>query len=271
MTFSSLRFISIFFLFIASYFFLKMFGDPGFLNNSNSIETGFILFCVILTLVSLNIRKKFPYLPIGKVSTWLRIHIYLAWFSFIIFFSHIGFKIPTGPFEKFLALLFLAAAGSGIVGAFLTILVPKLLTGNGGAYVFDAIPLRVRELQEEAKELAFSTVQKSGQKTLSGFFNFRLADYFQIQRFSWNVVFNSEYDRVNILRECDSLERYLSENEIKLLDQWREMVIEKSRLDYHYSLLLIMKFWLFFHVPVSYGLTIIGGFHGLLAYTFTGN
>lgn len=166
---------------------------------------------------------------------------------------------------------FLAAAGSGVIGAFLTKLIPRLLTSNGGAYVFDAIPLKVRDLCTEAQNLAFSTIESSGQKTLSAFFNYRLAPYFQIQRFSWNVVFNSQYDQNRLLRECDSLERYLSKDEIELLNQWREMVIEKSKLDYHYSLLLIMKYWLFFHVPLSYGLTIVGAFHGFLAYTFTGS
>ena len=45
--------------------------------------TGLALFAVILFLTLFNARKKIPFLPVLKASTWMQLHIYIGFFTLI--------------------------------------------------------------------------------------------------------------------------------------------------------------------------------------------
>jgi len=47
--------------------------------------TGYALLAGMFVLTIYNLRKKLPFLPLGKSETWLQIHIYLGFFTTLLF------------------------------------------------------------------------------------------------------------------------------------------------------------------------------------------
>ena len=53
--------------------------------------TGWVLLAGMLVLTFYNARKKLPFLPLGKSETWLQIHIYLGFFTVVLFLDPFEF------------------------------------------------------------------------------------------------------------------------------------------------------------------------------------
>ena len=62
------------------------------------IYTGILLLAILLLLTLFNARKKLPFMPVFRASTWMQIHIYVGLFSVVVFLIHIGFAFPNGVF-----------------------------------------------------------------------------------------------------------------------------------------------------------------------------
>ena len=99
--------------------------------------TGWILFAVMLVLTFFNARKKLPFLALGKAETWLQIHIYLGFFTVVLFLIHLNFRAPHGWFEITLAWLFALVSASGVVGLFFSRTLPRRLATRGGEAIFE--------------------------------------------------------------------------------------------------------------------------------------
>jgi peptidoglycan biosynthesis protein MviN/MurJ (putative lipid II flippase) len=54
------------------------------------------------------------------------------------------------------------------------------------------------------------------------------------------------------------------------MDEIAELVRQKDGLDYHHSLQLTLKLWLFVHIPLTYGLLIFSFVHIVLVYAYSG-
>ena len=52
--------------------------------------------------------------------------------------------------------------------------------------------------------------------------------------------------------------------------QIADLVRQKDGLDYHHSLQLTLKLWLFAHIPLTYSLLIFSVVHVVLVYAFSG-
>src|SRR6266550_585584 len=75
--------------------------------------TGWILFAAMVFLTIYNARKKLPFLPLGSSESWLQVHIYVGFFTVVLFLIHLNFRIPSGWFEITLAGLYFLVTGSG--------------------------------------------------------------------------------------------------------------------------------------------------------------
>ena len=62
----------------------------------------------------------------------------------------------------------------------------------------------------------------------------------------------------------------MNEEERKYLNQLSDLVEQKDDLDYHYSLQAVLKYWLFVHIPLAYGLLIFTVIHIVSANAMTG-
>jgi hypothetical protein len=111
--------------------------------------TGVILFEVLLSL-----RKKYPASPLGRVSAWLRAHVWLGLLSFLLILCHSGFRWGEG-LASMLMWLFLIITVSGIFGIVLQNWLPRrmmeLVTRET---LYDQIPRLIEQLRVEADERA---------------------------------------------------------------------------------------------------------------------
>ena len=98
---------------------------------TSSFTTGYLLIAAVLFLALYNVRKKLPFLPIGKSATWLQWHIYVGVASIGVFVLHADVRWPTGVFETTLYAIYSLTVLSGIVGLYLTRTIPAQLARVG--------------------------------------------------------------------------------------------------------------------------------------------
>jgi hypothetical protein len=116
--------------------------------------TGWVLLAAMILLAVYNARKRLPFLPLGNSETWAQIHIYAGFFTVVLFLIHLNFRVPTGWFEGTLAWLYALVTGSGIVGLFLSRVLPRRLATRGGEVIYEKIPALRYALRQEAEALA---------------------------------------------------------------------------------------------------------------------
>ena len=69
------------------------------------VFSGCTLLALLLLLTLFSARKKLPFLPLLKASTWMQIHIFAGLLSVLLFCLHLHGRIPQGALESTLALL----------------------------------------------------------------------------------------------------------------------------------------------------------------------
>ena len=238
---------------------------------ASSYVSGWILLCIMLVLMSYNLRKKLPFLPLLKSSTWLQIHIYLGFLSILLFLQHTSFGlIPNGTLESMLAALYWLVAGSGIVGLFLTRTLPGRLSVRGEELLFERMPIYRRNIHEEAERLVLAAVEEAGTTTLADYYQRRLANYFNGFRNFWHHLIESKRPRHNLETELSDLDRYLSDREREIASDLQELVFVKDDLDYQHALQKTLKGWLFIHIAFTYSLMIVALVHVVVVHAFKG-
>ena len=111
------------------------------------LGTGVIVFECLLSL-----RKKYPASPLGRVSTWLRAHIWLGLLSFLLILFHAGFRWGQG-LAALLMWLFAVIIVSGIFGLALQNWLPRLMLERvARETLYGQIPHVIDELRAEADE-----------------------------------------------------------------------------------------------------------------------
>jgi len=230
--------------------------------------TGWILFAAMLVLTFFNARKKLPFLALGKAETWLQIHIYLGFFTVVLFLIHLNFRAPHGWFEITLAWLFALVSASGVVGLFFSRTLPRRLATRGGEAIFEKIPALRHSLKTEAENLALGKEAKS--PVIAEFYTRQLAPFFEGPKNFWLHAFESRRPVSALLAELDDLRRFTNEAERAALDKLAALVRQKDGLDYHRALQLTLKLWLFVHIPLTFGLLVFTALHIVLVFGFSG-
>jgi hypothetical protein len=232
--------------------------------------TGWALFGLMLVLAAYNLFKKLPFLPLGMSSTWLQFHIYLGWFTVLLFALHLGTRVPQKPLGLILTALYLTVAASGILGLALSRFFAPRLTARGQEVLFERIPARMRRLQGEVEELVLRSVTLTNSSSIADFYSKYLKAFFDGPRHFWRHLLNSELPRRALLAEAEHQQHYMNKEEQAILNTLTDQVRTKDDLDYQYALQATLKYWLFVHVPLSYSLLIFSAFHVLLVYAFAG-
>jgi hypothetical protein len=230
--------------------------------------TGWILLAAMLVLTFFNARKKLPFLSLGKAETWLQIHIYLGFFTVVLFLIHLNFHTPHGWFEITLAWLFVLVSVSGVAGLFLSRTLPRRLATRGGEVIFEKIPALRHALKTGAENLALGTDAKS--PVVAEFYTQRLAAFFSGPKNLWLHLVESRRPMNALAAELDDLRRFASETDREKIEKLAALVRQKDGLDYHRALQLALKSWLFVHIPLTYGLLIFTALHIILVFGFSG-
>ncbi len=235
-----------------------------------SFLSGWLLIAGVGLLAMYNIRKNFPFLPLINASGWLQVHLYLGWLVIVLFLLHTSFRLPNGPLEIALWVLFVMTAGSGVVGLALSRTLPNRLRRHGERIIFERIPRFRAQLAGEVEELAMRSVTETSSNTISQYYVTRLQPYFHGPRNFYAHVVGSNEALIRLCREIGSLRRYLNNQGREILDEIEWRVVAKDNLDHQHALQWLLKVWLLVHIPLTYSLILVAVVHAVLAYAFSG-
>ncbi|CAN5482538.1 hypothetical protein BH23VER1_BH23VER1_30660 [soil metagenome] len=239
--------------------------------RSTAVLTGVVLLVVMLVLTFFNARKKLPFLPLLRASTWLQIHIYVGLFSVVLFLLHIGFRLPQGRLEIVLSVLFAVVAVSGVLGLLISRWLPNRMARSGEAVIYERIPSHQQGLTEEAERIVREAEVSTGASAISDFYFAELAPYF---RGSGGValIFGSEYRQQHQMQErLDAFGRYLDDKEKEVVAKLRDCIERKRNLDFQRAAQKLLKLWLFVHIPFTYSLLIVAFVHAWIALAYAGS
>ena len=231
--------------------------------------SGWTLLLAIAFLAGYNARKKLPFLPLGSSETWLQWHIYVGYFTIVLFLIHLEFRPPTGWFEVAFSIIFAIVMLSGIGGLFLTRQIPKRLTILGNEVIFERVPSYRKMLLDRAEKIATDSTAETQSPTILEFYSKNLRDFFATRPVFWRNSFGNGRGLFRILAKVEDLKRYTNEREREILTHFAELLREKRRLEFHYSLQGWLKAWLFIHIPFTYSLLLFSIVHIVLVYGFS--
>jgi hypothetical protein len=238
--------------------------------HSTAKLTGWALLALVVGLASYNVRKKLPFLPLGSSALWLQLHIYAGLLSIVMFGLHLRWRVPTGAFETVLALVFAAVAGSGVAGLWISRTLAARVTTRGDEVIYERIPALRQRLQIEVEQLLLKCLAETESTAIPDFYLSRLKPFFDGPRNFWRHLGQSLRPCRQLLLEIEAQDRYLNDTERQYLQKIADRVRAKDALDYHYALQSTLKYWLFVHVPLTYGLLVLAAFHAVLVQAFSG-
>ena len=238
--------------------------------ESSAFTTGYLLLAGVFFLAAFNIRKKLPILPLGSSAGWLQWHLYVGMGSVGIFALHVGPEWPNGLLERFLAVLHLLTASSGVAGLYLTRTIPSQLTRVGGEFLYERIPALRRQAGQQASEVVLAAVAESGSTTLADLYTSRLLGFFVRPRGAAYFLRPTTARRRALMRQMQDTRRYLSDVELAACERLFSLVRRKDDLDFHEARQKLLKVWLFIHIALTYVLVMAAVLHGLLAHAFDG-
>lgn len=234
-----------------------------------SYYSGFVLLACIIFLTLFNSRKKLPFFPVLKASTWMKWHSYIGYFTLFLFFVHIRFAFNGGTLELLLALFFLIVSVSGIIGLFISKFLPYLMTASGETLIYEKIPKHKIKIQNNIKNLVLDSENKLKSSTLTDFYNKYLHVYIFKKPFIF-YPFSRKKDYFNIKNELNNLKRYLAKDEQEYADKIGEWLETKYNLDIQYSSQKLLRYWLFIHIPMTYSMLVLVAIHVYYAIKYGG-
>jgi hypothetical protein len=234
-----------------------------------ALWTGVLLYGLVLALALFNARKKLPFLPLTRASTWLQFHVYGGWIAVLLFFLHAGTRWPEGRLNQVLAAVFLLVAVSGAVGLLLSRWIPGRLTASGEALTYERIPEIRRQIRASVESLIVAADRESDSSTLGDFYTNHLLVYVNWRPGALALPFVDPPLHRRTISTLLSLNRFFNPRERELAAELREWIEAKRNLDTQLVGQRLLKLWLFIHIPLSCSLVILGLVHGLVAVHFT--
>lgn len=234
-----------------------------------ALWTGTLLYLLVVALALFNARKKLPFLPLTRASTWLQFHVYVGWLAVLVFFLHAGFHWPHGRLTQVLALVFMFVAISGAVGLALTRWLPGRLTRSGEPLTYERIPEIRGEIRARVEALITAADRESESSTLGDFYVNHLLEYVNWRPGILATPFGDQPMHREIVGTLASLDRYFNPRERELATQLKEWIDAKRNLDNQLVGQRLLKLWLFLHIPASCSLILLGLVHGIIALRYT--
>jgi len=216
-----------------------------------SFLSGYLLALIAFSLGFLVLRKRLPGLPVGKVSTWLKLHVVSGAVLLPAFWLHLGAVWPNGLFEQGLAALFYALIITGIIGRLLQKVIPILLTSYGHEAALERIPRDMIRLRERVEKLLIDCSAETGKRSLATAYEQSLAWYFRQPRFVLASAFGAPRGRHWFTNQAKALQRSLDRKELDYLERMKALAGHKHLLDLHYAQQNLLRYWLFLHIPLA--------------------
>lgn len=246
--------------------------------------SGWTLLALVIFLALYNFRKKLTFLPFGASSLWLQAHVLAGWFCVLLFLLHVEMRLPNGPLESAMAVIFMGVAISGLIGLWISRSFPPRLTQHGRVHlsriprewgkmdedvIYERIPEFYRKIRERAAAIVIQSAKDSRSTTISDFYVDRLDNFFSGPRSFWLHIIGSNRPLATILSEITVLEQYLNSEEKRMSRELSALVRLKHHMDFHHALQGLLKRWLFVHIPLTYVLLLFIFVHVVLVYAFS--
>lgn len=226
---------------------------------------GWILTAGCLIQILFSLRRKFPMLPLGKVSNWMRVHVWTGLFLVAAFAFHTDFAWPGGGLETALWAVFCVLTVSGLFGAWLTYTAPAQLGQAGVDVAFDEMPGEQVALARRAEAVFSGSAGAAVAEPYRG----ELQDFFSGRRDARNLLWPSR-SRVRMLGgRLDRLEQTLEGDALAATHSLRQLMLAKDRLDDRYARELRLRLWLFVHIPATYVMLVLAVAHVAVVYAYT--
>ncbi len=256
-----------------------------------SLGSAFMLFAGLLGL-----RKKFPIWRVGRAQAWMRGHLWLGFLAFPIILFHAGFHFG-GALTSTLMWLFLVVFVSGIFGAALQHYMPRIATEQiPMETIYEQID-RVRgQLLEEAAKLVeeaasslagnvetATELQRAASASAGTMGGLTVASGLQMDEeaavelrgfFTREIQPFLEHagsrgpalgDRNRAQGMFRQLRVLLPANVHSTVDDLENVCEEKRQLDQQSRYHKVLHGWLLVHIPLSYGVLLLGAVHAVFA------
>ncbi|MCC9603026.1 hypothetical protein LOC67_20960 [Stieleria sp. JC731] len=232
------------------------------------LVSGFAVFAGLVMLILLGVRRRIPFWPLGKASTWTQFHIYTGFFTSAVYLLHVPSIIGDGLLESFLSLLFVMVSASGFYGLYISRTLPKRLTAVGHEHRFDRIPWTRKELATAAESMLKKIAEPSAKDVLETFYQKTLGPFFSASPSFAYVLVPTGTRRRRLLGDLNHLHRYLEQDGRSIAGQFASLVRQRDDLDYQYALQLRLRVWIVFHAIMSLLLLLISIVHIAAVFQF---
>ena len=231
--------------------------------------SGWLLFASFAVLGAYGLRKKLPFLPIGRTTLWLQLHLGLGLISTYLFFEHVGYRMPSGSFESLLYVVYAVLLCSGFIGWILMRTMPGPMRSDGMELNRSRIPDELFKLREESDRCMAEI--KPGELSAG-----LMDSYFEVIRpYLWKGcgIFPSRiHPEFGVPRSLiDKLQKYVSPVMLLSSEQFipvYRLVQKKAKLDLHQVFQRWLRGWLFIHVPLTSVMVLLVILHIFLAVGF---
>lgn len=240
-------------------------------THPSAFTSGYILIASVFFLALFNLRKKLSFLPLGRASTWMQLHIYVGIIAMAIFGMHVGWRPPNGILESCLFMLFMMTSLNGIIGLYLTRTVPRRLSKLREEIIYERIPQFRTQVRNEAHSVVVSLVSDFPSETIADYYTLRLTEYFVKPRSFFYFLNPTSRLRNTLRNELSNLQRYCSESELVAGERLSRLIDKRDDLDYHQALQGALKWWMFLHIGLTYALVSVATLHAIMAHAFRGN
>jgi hypothetical protein len=252
--------------------------DPGGPPNGGTwlgYTLGTIAALLIVWLMLFGVRKRNYLTSPGTLRGWLSAHVYLGTSLIFIVLLHTGFDIHWN-LHTFTFLLMLIVIFSGFFGMYVYLRYPTLMTRNRESATRSAMLEEIAEIDQNALALADGIDPKIHAIVLRSIENTKLGGNVWTQlraRDGSDLALTSLHasvearekqketptaERATMFAMVDFLAGQAVDKQSEALRKLIDMISRKKRLatrvarDIQYQ--AMMEIWLYFHVPISFGL-----------------
>ena len=233
-----------------------------------SFLTGYILALLLLAMALMPLRRRLRGMPLGLMSTWLRLHVVVGIILLPAFWLHLGKAWPLGLFEQLLAAAFYLTVLSGLCGRLMQKILPTNLTAAGGEVTRERIPRDIIGLRLEIERILVDCAEETGKRSLAIAYEQTLAWYFRRPRFLLAHVIGAAKARHWFDHHVARLGCTLDGVERGYLDQIRAIAERKHLLDLHHALQYLLRGWLFIHAPAAIAFYTFLAWHVALVHVY---
>ncbi|HIO65642.1 MAG TPA: hypothetical protein EYN40_03015 [Planctomycetes bacterium] len=233
--------------------------------EDSASTSGWFLLASFVVLCIYGIRKRLPFLPLGRASTWLMLHLATGCVSGFMFLDHTGYRFPTGTFEILLWSGYAVLLLSGFGGWILMRQIPQPLHDSQDTLLQARIPQELAQIRDEADQ-QMKRLSETGSDSSFEKVYLELIRPFIFQGPGLLPQGRSGNQYIPLLLEQQYSIRFNPANidSNSSQEQILELVAKKARLDRQQRLHLWMRGWLLIHLPLTGAMLLIILLHVLL-------